>query len=215
MALKTELGDDGLSLWKYHSDLNSAKYDEKEHDRKWKSFTRTDITMVTVVRWAITDTTRQAITFAQMIQEHEEDYGSENDNIEIDDEDVLFQIRSMNKLVRNVSIFKIFIPPIYQKGRYFAEIGNLMAQKVTYEQVMELMREICACPHSFQWAILSDGVLQGRKCVHGPKELLPDFGLRDLKHCKVARRLCCCKTCLCHWLRWRTCCAWAVLLQQI
>ena len=197
MALKTELGDDGLILWKYHSDLNSAKYDEKEHDRKWKSFTRTDITMVTVVRWAIKDTTRQAITFAQMIQEHEEDYGSD---IEIDDEEE----NSHDD-----------IPPIYQKGRYFAEIGHLMAQKVTYEQVMELMREICACPHSFQWAILSDGVLQGRKCVHGPKELLPDFGLRDLKHCKVARRLCCCKTCLCHWLRWRTCCAWAVLLQQI
>ena len=63
-----------------------------------------------------------------MIQEHEEDYGSDNDNIEIESEEE-----------------NTVIPPIYQKGRYFAEIGHLMAQKVTYEQVMELMRETCAC----------------------------------------------------------------------
>ena len=67
--------------------------------------------MATVVCWAIKDTTRQAITFARMIQEHEEDYGSDNDNIEIESEEE-----------------NTIIPPIYQKQPEFARRFSVLAK---------------------------------------------------------------------------------------
>jgi hypothetical protein len=134
MALKVELGIAGLDLWKYYSDLHSSKYDEQEHNRKWKSFEKTGATtMGTLIHWAVKDTSRPALAIAEIYSEIEE-YVNEMDDSDdhsYDEEDD-----------KNSSDDK---PTIYCRGRYFAEIRKIMSRPVTINEIMQFLKETLAC----------------------------------------------------------------------
>lgn len=55
MALKSELGTDGLALWKQFSERHYADFEEGKHDKKWNSFKKQGTTIGTIIQWAVED----------------------------------------------------------------------------------------------------------------------------------------------------------------
>jgi hypothetical protein len=161
MALKCELGDNGLSLWKQFSEEHYENYDEKEHDRRWRSFQKVGITIGTLIKWAIEDTARLLSWVNEWdISDSEEENIEAYDNIDSDkvgkfdaseEQDMPEYTTKEMILLTNIdnkqlSKFKEIIKPaIYSKGRYFSDVRLLMAKPVTEEEVMQFIKETCVC----------------------------------------------------------------------